>query len=76
MGGFGPASDRARWVRVRLVDGVEANSAERLFCERARFATAADAMRVCASRGMTVEIYRESLFASSLEAAGDSRKTS
>ena len=33
--------------------------AERAFYRRARFETAADAMRAAASRGMTVEIYME-----------------
>lgn len=48
-------------VRVRPVDVEEASLADQSFCARARFATAADAVRVCASRGMTVEVYRETV---------------
>ena len=48
-------------VRVRPVEANEASLADLSFCERARFYTAADAIRVCASRGMTVEVYREAI---------------
>ncbi len=48
-------------VRVRPVDANEASLADQSFCVRARFSTVADAIRVCASRGMTVEVYREAI---------------
>ena len=47
-------------VRVRpLASSPEISPAQRAFYRRARFATAADAMRAVASRGMTAEIYVE-----------------
>ena len=48
-------------VRVRPVDADEASPADQSFCVRARFSNVADAIRVCASRGMTVEVYREAI---------------
>lgn len=47
-------------VRVRPLSSQENLSPkERAFYRRARFETAADAMRAVASRGMTAEIYTE-----------------
>lgn len=47
-------------VRVRKLAGQgNATPAERAFYQRARFSTAADAMRAVASRRMTAEIYVE-----------------
>ena len=47
-------------VRVRpLSSQVDISPTERRFYNRARFETAADAMRAVASRGMTAEIYTE-----------------
>ena len=61
-----PASGGARSrrgekrIRVRpLASQGGVSAAERAFCQRARFASAADAMRAAASRGMTAEIYVE-----------------
>ena len=46
-------------VRVRpLASQGNPSSSERAFCQRARFATAADAMRAVAARGMTAEVYK------------------
>ena len=59
-GSFRAGLDRTV-VRVRPVEANEASLADLSFCERARFYTAADAIRVCASRGMTVEVYRETI---------------
>ena len=47
-------------VRVRpLASQEDISPAERAFFRRARFATAADAMRATASRRMTAEIFME-----------------
>lgn len=47
-------------VRVRPHDAQqELSPAEKAFCRRARFATAADAMRAAAARGVAVVIYTE-----------------
>ena len=47
-------------VRVRKLAGQgNPSPAEKAFYQRARFATAADAVRAVASRGMTAEIYVE-----------------
>lgn len=59
-GPFGAGFERTI-VRVRPVDAEEASLADQSFCVRARFNTVADAIRVCASRGMTVEVYRETI---------------
>ena len=58
--GHGNGHHGQKHVRVRPLSS-EGNlrPAERAFYRRARFETAADAMRAAASRGMTVEIYME-----------------
>ena len=47
-----------RRIRVRMVSP-NPRPAELAFCRRARFQSAADAMRALASRRLTAEIYRE-----------------
>ena len=44
-------------VRIRPVPGADLRPGEIAFYRRARFATAADAMRAAAARRMTAEIY-------------------
>lgn len=60
IGGGGQNRRGVKRVRVRKMAG-QGNSSpsERAFYQRARFDTAADAMRAVASRGMTAEIYVE-----------------
>ena len=59
VGGHGNGQGPKR-VRARPLSASQAiSSAERAFYQRARFETAADAMRAVASRGMTAEIYVE-----------------
>lgn len=51
---------REKRVRVRKLAGQgNPSPSERAFYQRARFTTAANAMRAVASRGMTAEIYVE-----------------
>lgn len=45
-------------IRVRPVEPSDLTAAQVLFCRRAHFRTAADAVRVCGRRGLEVEIYR------------------
>ena len=46
-------------VRIRPVSGADLRPGEIAFYRRARFATAADAMRAAAARGFVGEIYAE-----------------
>ncbi|MBU1694220.1 MAG: twin-arginine translocation signal domain-containing protein [Verrucomicrobia bacterium] len=56
-------SDRKRrQVRLQPVPATSFHPADEAFCKRARFPTAADAVRVAARRGLSAEIYREDLF--------------
>jgi len=58
--GNGNGNHGQKRIRVRpLSSQGNLSPAERAFYRRARFETAADAMRATASRGMTVEIYME-----------------
>jgi len=58
--GGGKSSHGVKRVRIRpLSSQVNVRPGETSFYRRARFATAADAMRAVASRGMTAEIYVE-----------------
>lgn len=58
LGGHGNHHGAKR-VRIRPVSGAVLRPGEISFYRRARFATAADAMRAVASRGMQAEIYME-----------------
>lgn len=58
LGGSGNHNGEKR-VRIRPVPGAELRPGEISFYRRARFATAADAMRAVASRRMKAEIYVE-----------------
>ncbi len=58
LSAFGGGKTTSRRIRVRMVS-FHPRAAEMAFCQRARFASAADAMRALASRGMAAEIYRE-----------------
>lgn len=53
------AKNGQKRVRVRPVDSASLRPGEISFYRRARFATAADAMRAVASRRMNAEIYVE-----------------
>lgn len=58
--GNGNGHQGQKRIRVRPLSSQEDISpTERRFYNRARFETAADAMRAVASRGMTAEIYTE-----------------
>ena len=58
--GRGRGNNGQNRIRIRPLSAAEdLTPKERAFCRRARFATAADAMRAVASRGMTAEIYTE-----------------
>ncbi len=46
-------------IRVRPLSPETATESELAFCTRARFKTAADAMRACAARDFKAEIYEE-----------------
>lgn len=58
MGGHGNHNGAKR-VRIRPVPGADLRPGEISFYRRAKFATAADAMRAAASRGLKAEIYVE-----------------
>lgn len=58
MPAMGERQSSPRRIRVRMV-APDPRPAELAFCRRARFHSAADAMRALASRGMAAEIYRE-----------------
>lgn len=58
LGGHGNQNGAKR-VRIRPAPGADLRPGEISFCRRARFATAADAMRAVASRRMQAEIYVE-----------------
>ena len=53
------ARNGVKRVRIRPVSDADLRPGEISFYRRARFETAADAMRTAASRGMNAEIYRE-----------------
>lgn len=58
LGGAGNHNGQKR-VRIRPTTGANLRPGEISFYRRARFATAADAMRAVASRRMKAEIYLE-----------------
>ena len=58
MGGHGNHNGAKR-VRIRPVPGADLRPGEISFYRRARFATAADAMRAVAAHRMNAEIYVE-----------------
>ena len=60
LGGTKAKSGEKR-VRIRPVSTDNLRHGEISFYSRARFATAADAMRAVASRRMTAEVYNEKL---------------
>lgn len=60
VSGAGRSRRGPRNVRVRLLPMGNPRLADETFCHRARFPTAADAMRAAARRGVAAEIYRES----------------
>ena len=60
IGGGGRNRRGVKRVRIRKLAGQgNPSPAERAFYQRARFATAADAVRAVASRGLAAEIYVE-----------------
>ncbi len=60
LGSGGPSRRREKRVRIRSLTPLgHLSPAQRAYVKRARFATAADAMRGSASRGMNIEIYEE-----------------
>ena len=57
VAGVGQVRKRVRNVRVRLKPAGSHRGSDVSFCRRARFATAADAIRATARRGVAAEIY-------------------